>query len=90
MTNFAHFCVICIKISLNLFYEINFFQILSLEDKIRILSIFVPSPPYSKSHRTLINTKTAGDIPGYLVFQNGGSVCLAAFNVMAVAFVVSG
>ena len=88
--NFRHLCVICIKISLNLFYEINFFQILSLKDKIRIQWIFLPSPPYSKSHRTLVNRKTAGDIPGYLVFQNGGTVCLAAFNVMDGAFVVSG
>lgn len=57
MINFAHFCVVCINISSNLFYEIKFFQILSLKDKIRIQWIFVPSPPYSKSHQTLINRK---------------------------------
>ena len=36
MTNFRHLCDIDIKISLNLFYVIKFFQILSLKDKIRI------------------------------------------------------
>ena len=70
--------------------RLKFFKFYPWKIKLEYNEYLYPPLPTLRAIELWSNRKTAGDIPGYLVFQNGGSVCLTAFNVMAGAFVVSG
>ena len=67
--------------------RLNFFKFYPWKIKLEYNEYFYPPLPTLRAIE-LWSTGKPREIS--LVFQNGGTVCLAAFKVMAGAFVVSG
>ena len=70
--------------------RLNFFKFYPWKIKLEYNEYFYPPLPTLRAIELWSTGKPREILPGYLVFQNGGTVCLAAFKVMAGAFVVSG